>query len=98
MSKLSGPPVGEHLELCSQRVQVVWGTIVIFSNRGKSCQGASCQKTNLHSAKKSKNTRLSDGHRLLLHGLEERVVLAAHFVELVDAAATWEFNVHLLSS
>ena len=32
------------------------------------------------------NSRLGDGHSLLLHGLEERVVLCSHLVKLVDAA------------
>ena len=32
------------------------------------------------------DSRLGDGHSLLLHGLEERVVLRGHLVKLVDAA------------
>ena len=32
------------------------------------------------------DSRLGNGHSLLLHGLEERVVLRSHLVKLVDAA------------
>jgi hypothetical protein len=39
-------------------------------------------------------TRLGDGHGLLFHGLQQRVVLAAHLVELVDAAAAWRTEIN----